>query len=79
MVQSTSGLRIYFPATSQSSTIPSAGAVQVKRIDEFTLRAKFKGLPEGYGLRDAVGAFVVQGTVQAERGSRGGERREERL
>ena len=72
VVQNTSGLRIYFPATSQSSTIPSAGAVKVKRIDEFTLRAKFKDLPEGYGIRDAVGAFVIQGTVQAERGSRGG-------
>ena len=72
VVQNTSGLRIYFPATSQGSTIPDAGAVQVKRVDANTLRAKFKDLPEGYKLSDAVGAFVVQGTVQAAAGSRGG-------
>ena len=72
VIQNTSGLRVYFPATSQSSTIPDAGAVKVKRVDERTLRAKFKDLPEGYRLRDAVGAFVVQGTVQAAVGSRGG-------
>ena len=72
VVQSTSGLRVYFPATSQSNTIPDAGAVRVKRVDANTLRAKFKDLPEGYELSDAVGAFVVQGTVQAAAGSRGG-------
>ncbi len=72
VIQNTSGLRVYFPATSQSSTIPDAGAVKVKRVDERTLRAKFKDLPEGYRLRDAVGAYVVQGTVQAAKGSRGG-------
>lgn len=72
VVQNTSGLRVYFPATSQGSTIPSAGAVKVKRINATTLRAKFKDLPEGYRLSDAVGAFVVQGTVQAAVGSRGG-------
>ena len=72
VVQSTSGLRIYFPATSQSATIPSAGAVKVKRVDANTVRAKFKDLPEGYRLSDAVGAYVVQGTVQAAVGSRGG-------
>ena len=72
IVQSTSGLRIYFPATSQNSTIPDAGAVKVKVVNETTLRAKFKDLPEGYRLSDAVGAFVVQGTVQAAQGSRGG-------
>lgn len=72
IVQSTSGLRVYFPATSQSGTIPDAGAVQVKRVNDRTLRAKFKDLPEGYRLSDAVGAFVVQGSVQAAVGSRGG-------
>ena len=72
IVQSTSGLRVYFPGTTQSGTIPDAGAVKVKRVDERTLRAKFKDLPEGYRLKDAVGAFVVQGTVQAAEGSRGG-------
>ena len=72
VVQSTSGLRVYFPTTSQSSTIPDAGAVKVKRVDANTIRAKFKDLPEGYKLRDAVGAYVVQGTVQAAVGSRGG-------
>lgn len=70
-MQSTSGLRVYFPATSQSSTIPDAGAVDVTVVDDQTLRAKFKDLPEGYRLCDAVGAFVVQGAVQAEVGSRG--------
>jgi hypothetical protein len=72
IVQNTSGLRVYFPSTSQSATIPSAGAVKVKRVNETTLRAKFKDLPEGYKLSDAVGAFVVQGSVQAAPGSQGG-------
>lgn len=72
VIQSTSGLRIYFPSTTQSSTIPDAGAVEVKVVDDRTLRAKFKDLPEGYSVQDAVGAFVVQGTVQAAVGSRGG-------
>jgi len=73
VVQNTSGLRVYFPETEGTSTIPFAGSVKVKRKNETTLRAKFeKDLPEGYRLNDAVGAFVVQGTVQAEIGSRGG-------
>ena len=72
VVQNTSGLRVYFPSTSEGSTIPSAGAVKVKRVDDNTIRAKFKDLPEGYRLSDAVGVFVVQGTVQAAAGSRGG-------
>jgi hypothetical protein len=73
VVQNTSGLRVYFPETEGTSTIPFAGSVKVKRKNETTLRAKFKkDLPEGYRLNDAVGAFVVQGAVQAEIGSRGG-------
>ena len=73
VVQSNSGLRIYFPKTDQSSTIPSAGAIRVKRVNRTTLRAFYgKDLPEGYMLSDAVGAFAQQGTVQAAQGSRGG-------
>ena len=44
----------------------------MKRVNETTLRAKFKDLPEGYKLSDAVGAYVVQGSVQAAPGSQGG-------
>ena len=44
----------------------------MKRVNETTLRAKFEDLPEGYKLSDAVGAFVVQGSVQAAPGSQGG-------
>ena len=72
IVRNTSGLQVYFPSTSQGATIPSAGAVKVKRVNETTLRAKFKDLPEGYKLSDAVGAFVDQGSVQAAPGSQGG-------
>jgi hypothetical protein len=72
VIQSTSGLRLYFPATSQSSTIPNAGAQRVERVDATTLRAFYTDLPEGYALDDAVGAYVVQGTVQSAAGTRGG-------
>ena len=73
VVQNNSGLRIYFPKTDQSSTIPSAGAIRVERVNRTTLRAFYgQDLPEGYTFRDAVGAFVQQGTVQAAQGSRGG-------
>lgn len=78
IVQNASGRRVYSLTTSQSGTIPNAGAVQVKRVNDRTLRAKFKDLPEGYRLSDAVGAFVVQGSARAAVGSRG-QRREERL
>ena len=73
VVQDTSGLQVYFPQARQQSTIPSAGALAVRQESPTTLRAFFgTDLPFGYTLGDAVGAFVVQGTVQAERGSRGG-------
>lgn len=73
VVQNNSGLRIYFPETEQSSTIPDAGAIRVERVNSTTLRAFYgEDLPEGYTLGDAVGAFAQQGTVQAAQGSRGG-------
>ena len=73
VVQSNSGLRIYFPETDQNSTIPSAGAIRVEEVNDTTLRAIYsEDLPEGYTLSDAVGAFVRQGTVQSAQGSRGG-------
>ncbi len=73
VVQSTSGLRIYFAETSQSSTIRQKGAIRVERVNNTTLRAFFgSDLPEGKTLSDAVGAFANQGTVQAAQGSRGG-------
>ncbi|MGB3541965.1 hypothetical protein [Rubrivirga sp.] len=77
VIQSTSGLRVYFPATDQGGTVLEAGAITVEQIDETTLRGSFSDLPlapdgEPYTLADAVGAFVVQGTVQALKGSRGG-------
>ncbi len=73
LVQNTSGLRIYFGSTSQASTIRQAGALRVQEVTPKSLRAIFgSDLPEGNTLDDAVGAFVQQGTVQAAKGSRGG-------
>ena len=77
VIQSTSGLRVYFPATDQGGTVLDAGAIDVEQVDETTLRGKYSDLPLGpdgepYTLADVVGAFVVQGTVQALEGSRGG-------
>ena len=72
VAQNSSGLRIYFPQAEQGSTIPFAGSSKVKQVDPQTLSAKFKDLPGDYTLDDAVGAYVVQGSVQAEQGSRGG-------
>ena len=72
VIQSTSGLRLYFPQT-DTSAIRDAGAQSVKRVNSTTLRAYFgEDLPGGKSLEDAIGGFVVQGTVQAEQGSRGG-------
>ena len=73
VVQSNAGLRVFFPEARQQGTIPSAGAIRVERVNETTLRAFYgTDLPSGYTLADAVGAFAVQGTVQAAQGSRGG-------
>ena len=73
VVQNNSGLRVYFPETEQGSTIPSAGAIRVREVNDTTLRAFYsEDLPEGYALGDAVGAFAQQGTVQAAPGSQGG-------
>lgn len=72
VVQNIGGLRIYFPETDNSS-IRQAGAISVKRRNKTTLDAFFgEDLPDGRKLTDAVGAFVKQGTVQASKGSRGG-------
>lgn len=72
VVQNTGGLRIYFPKTDNSS-LRQAGALSVDREDPKTLKAFFgRDLPGGKKLEDATGAFVKQGTVQAARGSRGG-------
>lgn len=72
VVQNTGGLRIYFPKTN-SNSVRQAGALSVDRKDAETLKAFFgRDLPGDRGLEDAAGAFVNQGTVQAERGSRGG-------
>lgn len=72
VIQNTGGLRLYFPK-SNGSSLRQAGALSVKSKDETTLRAFFgDDLPGGRDLPDAVGAFVKQGTVQAARGSRGG-------
>ncbi|MGB3682976.1 MAG: hypothetical protein WA990_10885, partial [Rubrobacteraceae bacterium] len=72
VIQNTGGLRVYFPETDNSS-IRQAGALSVKREDQRTLKAFFgKDLPGGRKLADATGAFVKQGTVQAAKGSRGG-------
>ena len=74
VVQNTSGLRVYFPETTQNSTIPDVGAQSVEAVNDTTLRAFFSDdLPEGYSLDDVVGAFVNDGTVQAAVGSRGGD------
>lgn len=72
VAQNSSGLRLYFPETDQSSAIPFAGSARVERVSATTLRAFYTDLPEGYTLGDAVGAYVVQGAVQAAAGSRGG-------
>ncbi len=73
LVQNNSGLRIYFSETSQASTIPEKGAIRIEEINSRTLRAFFgEDLPEGKSPSDAVGAFVQQGSVQAVKGSRGG-------
>ena len=72
VVQNNSGLRVYFPQT-DTSAIRDAGATNVFREGPTTLRAQFPDdLPEGKALEDASGAFVQQGAVQAEQGSRGG-------
>jgi Ca2+-binding RTX toxin-like protein len=73
VIQNNSGLRIYFPETSQASTIRQKGAIRVERVSDTKLRAFFgEDLPEGKTLDDVVGAFVNQGTVQSAQGSRGG-------
>ncbi len=72
VVQSTSGLRVYFAEARESSRIPDAGAQLVVRESDTTLRASFGDLPGGRDVGHAVGAFVVQGAVQAAPGSRGG-------
>jgi hypothetical protein len=72
VVQNTGGLRIYFPKTDNSS-LRQAGALSVDRKDASTLKAFFgRDLPGGRKLEEAAGAFVKQGTVQAAKGSRGG-------
>lgn len=72
VVQNTGGLRIYFPET-DSSSLRQAGALYVDREGPRTLKAFFgRDLPGGRELDDAAGAFVKQGTVQAAKGSRGG-------
>lgn len=72
VVQNTGGLRIYFPQTDNSS-LRQAGALVVDREGPRTLKAFFgRDLPGNRELEDAAGAFVKQGTVQAEIGSRGG-------
>ena len=73
LVQNNSGLRIFFADTTQASTIRQQGAIRVEKVDDRRLRAFFgNDLPEGKTLADAVGAFVVQGSVQSVQGSRGG-------
>ncbi len=72
VIQNTGGLRSYFPETNNSS-IQQAGAIVVERRNETTLKAFFgDDLPGNRKLTDAAGAFVKQGTVQAAKGSRGG-------
>ncbi|UFT99969.1 hypothetical protein KO561_03125 [Radiobacillus kanasensis] len=72
IIQNSSGLRLYFPEAKQSSTIPSAGSSRVEVVNNTTLRAYYEGtIPGDYALEDAVGAYVVQGTVQSVEGSRG--------
>jgi hypothetical protein len=71
-IQNTSGLRVFFPETSQSSSIRKAGAQVAKIQSPTVVRAYFgRDLPEGKSLADAVGAYVAQSTVKAESGSRG--------
>jgi hypothetical protein len=56
IVQNTSGLRVYFPrAPEGGNTIPEACAIEVKLVDEQTLRARFRDLPGDYRPRYAVG------------------------
>ncbi|WP_085521482.1 hypothetical protein [Tuberibacillus sp. Marseille-P3662] len=72
IIQNSSGLRLYFPQAKQNSTIPSAGSSRVEVVNDTTLRAYYEGtIPGDYTLEDAVGAYVVQSTVQAAEGSRG--------
>lgn len=56
VIQNTSGLRFY---TDQAITYGSAA---VEQVDPFTLRAVYD-LLQGTTVADAVGGFVVQGTV----------------
>lgn len=71
--QNSSGFRLYFSEAKQSSTIPFTSSSRVEVVDDTTLRAFYEGtIPDGYLLADAVGAYVVQGSVQAAQGSRGG-------
>ena len=72
IVQNNSGLRVYFPQTSQASRIREAGATNVTQPNPTTLRAQFPNdLPEGKSLDQAVGGFVQQGSVQAAQGEGG--------
>ncbi|MFD2922808.1 hypothetical protein [Halobacillus naozhouensis] len=72
IIQNSSGLRLYFPKAKQNSTIPSAGSSRVEVVSDTTLRAYYEGtIPGDYTLKDAVGAYVVQGTVQAAEWCRG--------
>ena len=71
--QNSSGFRLYFSEADQSSTIPFASSSRVEVVSDTTLRAFYEGtVPEGYSLADVVGAYVVQGSVQAAQGSQGG-------
>ncbi len=72
VIQNSSGLRLYFPDVAGGATIALVGSSQVERVDARTLRAFYKDLPGDYTVSDAVGAFVVQGTVQAAPGEQGG-------
>lgn len=70
------GLRLYFPEARQGGSIRDVGALQssssVEVVNETTLRVFFgENLPENYTLDDAVGGFVIPGTVRAAQGSRG--------
>ena len=56
IIQNTSGLRFY---TDQAVIY---GSLAVEQVDSTTLRAVYD-LPEGTTVADAVGGFVVQGTV----------------
>jgi len=68
VVQNNAGLRLYFPMTSEGSTIRDAGATNVKTVEgePAKLSALFgEDLPEGFALSDAVGGFVQRDAVQA--------------